>query len=178
MEDCNKKMIFSKGNLDRRNYSELVREHSARIFAICFSMLANRDDAEDITQQVFLKGFSDIKQLRDASKFGVWITQIAKHMCMDFLRRKKLNKIALKQIADNEMKDERAHDDSKYNRLQSALMQLSEEYRLPLMLYYFDGKSTKNIAELLEITVDLAHTHLSRARKKLRELLITERGVK
>ena len=178
MERCNnKKLIFLKGNLDRNTYTELMREHSARIFAICFSMLSNREDAEDITQQAFLKGFSDIKQLRDISKFGAWITQIAKHMCLDLLRRRKLNKIALKQIAVDDVKDDPTCDDKKYSRLQSALMQLNEEYRLPLMLYYFDGKSTKKIAESLEITVDLAHTHLSRARKKLRQLLSTKRGV-
>jgi len=177
LERCNnKKLIFSKGNLDRHAYAELVKDHSARIFAICFSMLSNREDAEDITQQAFLKGFSDIKQLRDISKFGAWITQIAKHMCMDLLRRRKLNKTALKRIAVEEVKDEPVNEDNKYSRLQSALMQLKEEYRLPLMLYYFDGKSTKKIAESLEITVDLAHTHLSRARKKLRQLLSTKGG--
>ena len=177
MERCNnKKLFFSKGNLDRHAYTELVRDHSGRIFAICFSMISNREDAEDITQQAFLKGFSDIKQLRDISKYGAWITQIAKHMCLDLMRRRKLNKIALKRIAVDEVKDEPANDDNKYSRLQSALMQLKEEYRLPLILYYFDGKSTKNIAESLEITVDLAHTHLSRARKKLRQLLSTEGG--
>ena len=172
----NKKLIFSKGNLDRLHYAELVREHSARIFAICFSMLSNKEDAEDVTQQAFLKGYSDIKQLRDINKFGAWITQIAKHMCMDLMRRKKLNRIALKQVAADNVKDEPAYDDNKYSRLQSALMQLKEEYRLPLMLYYFDGKSTKKIAESLEITVDLAHTHLSRARKKLRQILSTKGG--
>jgi len=91
--------MFSKRNVDRNTYTELVRDHSARIFAICFSMLSNRDDAEDITQLAFLKGFTDIKQLRDINKFSAWITQIAKHMCLDFLRRKKLNRIALKKIA-------------------------------------------------------------------------------
>ena len=176
MERCNNKLFFSKGNVDRQTYAELVRDHSARIFAICFSILSNKEDAEDITQQAFLRGFSDIKQLRDISKFGAWITQIAKRMCLDLLRRKKLNKTALKQITVDYVKDEPAYDDNKYSRLQSALMQLKEEYRLPLMLYYFDGKSTKKIAESLEITVDTAHAHLSRARKKLRHLLSTEGG--
>jgi len=172
----NNKMFFSKGNLDRQAYAELVRNHSARIFAICFSMLSNREDAEDVTQLTFLKGFSDIKQLRDINKFGAWITQIAKHMCLDFLRRKKLNKIAIKQMTVDDVKEQPAYDDNKYSRLQSALMQLKEEYRLPLMLYYFDGKSTKKIAESLGISVDLTHTHLSRARKKLRQLLSTKGG--
>ncbi|NPE09674.1 MAG: RNA polymerase sigma factor [Asgard group archaeon] len=177
MKRCdNKKLYFSKGNLDRQTYAELVREHSARIFAICFSMLSNREDAEDITQQAFLKGYSDIKQLRNINKFGAWITQIAKHMCLDLLRRKKLNKLAIKQMIVDDVKDQSTYDDNKYSRLQSALMQLKEEYRLPLMLYYLDGKSTKKIAESLDITVDTAHTHLSRARKKLRQLLSTKGG--
>jgi len=176
LEICNNKLFFSKRNLDKHAFAELVRNHSARVFAICFSMLSNREDAEDIAQQAFLRGFSDIRQLRDISKFGPWITQIAKRMCLDLLRRKKLNKTALKQIAVDYVKDEPACDDNKYSRLQSALMQLKEEYRLPLMLYYFDGKSTKKIAESLEITVDTAHAHLSRARKKLRQLLSTKGG--
>ena len=81
MKRCdNKKMYFSKGNVYRQTCAELVSENSARVFAICFSMLNNREDAEDITQQAFLKGYSDIKQLRDINKFGAWITQIAKHI--------------------------------------------------------------------------------------------------
>jgi RNA polymerase sigma-70 factor (ECF subfamily) len=139
-------------------------------------MLSNREDAEDVTQQAFLKGYSDIKQLRDISKFSAWITQIAKRMCLDLMRRRKLNKIALKQVAADDVKNEPAYNDNKHSGLQSALMQLKEEYRLVLMLYYLDGKSTKKIAESLGITVDLAHTHLSRARKKLRQLLSTKGG--
>jgi len=179
LDRCNsKKLVFSKGNIDRFAYTELVRNYSARIFAICFSMLSNKDDAEDITQQAFLKGFTDIKQLRDLDKFGAWITQIAKHMCLDLLRKRKLNKIALKQIATDYVKDESTYDQDKYTRLQSALMQLTEEYRLPLLLYYFDGQSTKSIAESLEITTATAQTRLSRARRKLRQLLSTKRGTR
>ena len=175
MDRCdNEKLVFSK--VDRFTYSKLMKNYSARIFAICFSMLSNRDDAEDVTQQVFLKGFTDIKQLRDLDKFGAWITQIAKHMCLDLLRRRKLNKMVLERIASEDVKDEPMYDREKYSGLQSVLMQLTEEYRLPLMLYYFDGQNTKNIAEVLEITVASAQTRLSRARKKLRQLLSTKGG--
>jgi RNA polymerase sigma-70 factor (ECF subfamily) len=179
LDGCNnEKPVFSKGNIDRFAYTQLVRNYSARVFAICFSILSNREDAEDITQQAFLTGFADIKQLRDVDKFDVWITHIAKNMCLDFLRRKKLNKIALKQIAADDVKDESDCDRDKYSRLESALSQLTEEYRLPLMLYYFDGQSTQKIAESLELTVATAQTRLSRARKQLRQLLGTEGGAR
>ena len=94
------------------------------------------------------------------------------------MRRRKLNKIALKQIADDDIKDESDCDRDEYTRLESALAQLAEKYRLPLMLYYFDGQSTKNIAESLELTVAAAQTRLSRARKKLRQLLSTKGGAR
>jgi RNA polymerase sigma-70 factor, ECF subfamily len=179
LDRCNnEKPVFSKGNIDRVAYTELVRNYSARIFAICFSMLSNREDAEDITQQAFLTGFADIQQLHDADKFDVWITQIAKNMCLDCLRRRKLNKIALKQVAADDVTDESDCDQDKYSRLKSALAQLTEEYRLPLMLYYFDGQSTQKVAESLELTVATAQTRLSRARKKLRQLLSTEGGAR
>jgi RNA polymerase sigma-70 factor, ECF subfamily len=172
----NEKPFFSNINIDRSAYSKLVKDYSSRIFAICYSMLSSRDDAEDVTQQAFLKGFSDIKQLRDIDKFGPWITQIAKHMCLDLLRKRKLNNMALKQMAENDLKDESDYDQDKCSSLQSVLTQLTEEYRLPLMLYYFDGQSTKKIAESLEITVATAQTRLSRARKMLRQLLSTKGG--
>lgn len=177
LDRCNnEKLAFPIINVDRFAYGKLVKDYSARIFAICFSMLSNTDDAEDVTQQVLLKGFTDIKQLRDLDKFGAWITQIAKHMCLDLLRRRKLNQMALKRIATEDLKDEPGYDQDKYSRLQFVLKELTEEYRLPLMLYYFDGQSIKNIAETLEITVATAQTRLSRARKKLRQLLSTKRG--
>ncbi len=176
MDRCdNEKPVTSEMNIDGFAYSQLVKDYSARIFAICFGMLSNRADAEDVTQQVFLKGFSDIKQLRDKNKFGPWITQIAKHICLDQLRKRKLNNIALKQMATNDSKEEINYDED-HSRLQLVLEQLTEEYRVPLMLFYFDGQSTKKIAETLEITVATAQTRLSRARQKLREILSTEGG--
>ena len=177
MDRCsNENPVHSKGNIDKYAYTKLVSSYSGRVFAICYSMLTNRADAEDVTQQAFLKGFTDIKQLRDLDKFGGWITQIAKHMCLDLLRRKKMNKTALKRIVVDDIQDESAYDRDEYFRLRSALAQLTEEYRLPLMLYYFDGKNTKSIAESLKITVVNSQSRLSRARKKLRELLSAKGG--
>ena len=58
-----------------------------------------------------------------------------------------------------------------YTELEGALAKLSEEYRIPLILFYFDGRSTKNIAETLMVSEDVVHARLSRARKQLRNLL-------
>lgn len=176
MDRCSENTFISKDNIDRFAYTEMVRNFSGRIFGICLGMLANKEDAEDITQQTFLKGFSDIKQLHDADKFGGWISQIARHMCLDFLRRKKLNKTVMDKIAVEDIDNETDYDTDKYAELKAALAELTEEDRLPLMLFYFDGQSTKKIAETLELTIPTAQKRLSRARQKLRQILSTKGG--
>jgi len=148
-----------------------VKAYSGRVFAICLGMLGHRDDAEDIAQQALLKGFTDINKLRDEEQFGAWISRIAKNLCIDFIRRRKRTQsiIAKRVWAAQSGSQE-------YSGLKSALGELSEEYRLALVLYYFDGRSTKSIAETLMISEAAAQTRLSRARKQLRKLLETKGG--
>jgi len=176
LDKCSENTLILKDNIDRVEYTNLVRNFSGRIFGICWGIHASREDAEDITQQTFLKGFSDIKQLREPDKFGGWIAQIARHICMDFLRRKKLHKAAMEKIAVDDIGKETGIEPDKYEKLKEALAELDEEDRIPLLLFYFDGQSTKNIAEALELTIDAAQKRLSRARQKLRKILSTKGG--
>ena len=167
---------------DRSAYADLVRAHSARVFAICLGILGNRPDAEDAAQQVLLKGFAEIRQFKEPGKFAAWIGRIARNWCLDVLRRQKRTRRALAQHAaeqtapgpvgsttgaGNEQQPE-------YPELEAALGRLPEEYRLCLILYYFDGRSARSIAETFDISESAVHVRMSRAREKLRELLDTE----
>ena len=166
-----KNLVASCRNGDRSAYTGLVKAYSGRVFAICLGMLGHRDDAEDIAQQALLKGFTDIKRLRDEEQFGAWISRIAKNLCIDFIRRRKREQSILAKrvwVGQSGSKE--------YSGLKNALGELSEEYRLTIMLYYFDGRSTKNIAETMMISEAAAQTRLSRARKQLRKLLETKGG--
>jgi len=138
--DLEKKLVASCRNGSASAYASLAKEYSGRIFAICYGMLGNAHDAEDIAQQTLLKGFANIGQIRRNEKFGAWISRIAKNLC-------------------------------EYPELERALAELSEEHRLALMLYYFDGQSAKALAETFEISEGAAQARLSRARKQLRKLL-------
>ena len=164
--DLEQKLICSCRNGQRSAYAPLVKAYSGRIFAICLGMLANIHDAEDIAQQTLLKGFTDIGQLRDQQRFGPWASRIAKNLCIDFIRRQKRKRSALLQ------RSQTGGDEPKeYLEIQKALTKLSQEYRIPLMLYYFDGRNTKTIAQALGITEAAVQTRMSRARKQLREIL-------
>jgi RNA polymerase sigma-70 factor (ECF subfamily) len=164
--DLEKKLVMSCRNGDSSAYAGLVRGHSGRVFAICLGMLGNTHDAEDIAQQTFLKGLDNIKQVRRDELFGAWIGRIAKNLCIDLIRERKRGRSSLAGAIAPDQRGPR-----EFPELKRALAGLSERHRLALMLYYFDGRSTKGLAEALAISEGAAQARLSRARKKLRRLL-------
>ena len=164
--DLENKLVASCRNGDASAYASLAREYAGRIFAICYGMLGNAHDAEDIAQQTLLKGFASIRQIRRNEKFGAWISRIAKNLCLDFVRRQKRRQSSLAgPIAPGQSMP------TQYPELERALAKLPEESRLALMLYYFDGRSAKALAEASGISEGAAYARLSRARRQLRRLL-------
>jgi len=151
---------------DKSAYAGLVRVYASRVFAICLGMLGNSHDAEDVAQQTLLNGLRCINGLRRDEQFGAWISRIARNLCIDFIRKRRRKPSLAARQADPAWPE--PHD---YRELQVALAKLPEESKLTLMLYYFDGRSTKNIAETLDISQGAVQTRLSRARRQLRKLL-------
>lgn len=164
-----KDLVASCKQGDKTAYTGLVRGHSGRVFALCLGMLGNRHDAEDMTQQALLKGFMQIRTLRNSDRFAPWITRIARNLCLDALRTRK-HQDTSPAICDGQDRE----DSEALRRLEAALNRLSIDYRVPLLLFYFDGRSTQSIAETLGITQANVQTRLSRARKQLRRLLAGE----
>jgi RNA polymerase sigma-70 factor (ECF subfamily) len=129
-------------------------------------ILGNVHDAEDIAQDAMLKGYEQIRMLRDGSKFGLWIARIAKSLCINFIRRKKFTKrvVAERMIDTNPNINE-------YDNLQLAIEQLPQETRAPLVMYYFDGQSVKTVAERLEMSTSGVYLKLRTAITELHNLL-------
>jgi RNA polymerase sigma-70 factor (ECF subfamily) len=152
-------------------YTGLVKAYSGRVFAVCLAMTGNSHDAEDIAQQALMKGFVQIRHLRYDESFGAWIIQITKNLCVDFMRRQQRIRSLNAKLSKEE-----PFSSGGYRELRIALANLNEDYRLPLLLFYFNGRSTKNIAEALNISQAAVQTRLSRARKELRKLLEKEAG--
>jgi RNA polymerase sigma-70 factor (ECF subfamily) len=151
---------------DRSAYELLVRKHYKRIFLTCLGILGNVHDAEDMAQDTMLKGYIKIGMLRDGSKFGPWIARIAKSLCINFIRRKKIAKkvVAERLIDANQSVNE-------YDNLQLAIEQLPQETRDPLVMYYFDGQSVKKVAERLEMSTSTVYLKLRTAITELHNLL-------
>ena len=150
---------------DKEGYTLLMRKNSRRVYGICYAIVGNLYDAQDIAQQTFIKGYTKINKLKNSERFSSWIAQMAKNLSIDFIRQQKRQRTRIDQapLASSH--------DKEFFKLHEALQGLPEDYRLVLVLYYFDQKSAKSIAEGLYISYDAARKRLSRAREKLRELL-------
>ena len=154
---------------DKTAYAELVKRHYRHVFAMCLGMLGNIDDSEDVAQEAMLRGLLKIKKLYKAGQFESWILQIARNLCIDFLRRRKRTKvIGIEQPKQPEQRNGENHD------LQQAIRRLPQELRVPLTMFYFDGKNAKTIARKLNMSHSGACQKIRTARKQLHELL-TER---
>ena len=155
---------------DRTAYGLLVKRYYKLVFLTCLGILGNVYDAEDIAQDAMLKGYVKIGMLRDSSKFGLWISRIAKSLCINFIRRKKYaNSVAAeKMMPANQNVTEN-------EKLQQAIEKLPQEIRAPLVMYYFDGRSVKTVAERLQMSTSTVYLKLRTAITELHNLL-TKQG--
>jgi RNA polymerase sigma-70 factor (ECF subfamily) len=146
-------------------------------------MLGSVADSQDAVQETFLTGLAQIATLRDDRRFAGWIAQIARNLCRDLIRRRSRHRALLEQHHQDRQPPAPRSDTflparEDFATLHAALAQLPEKHRLPLMLFYFDGQSTRRLARELGISQAGACTRLSRARRELRELLREQEGAR
>ena len=155
---------------DKTAYAKLVKRHYKGVFALCLGMLGNVHDAEDAAQEAMLKALSRIKKLHNPEQFERWLLRIAKNICIDFLRRKKRTRaLDMKESRSTEARTDENDD------LKRAIRRLPQELRVPLTMFYFDGKNARKIAGKLNISHSGACQRIREARRQLHELL-TERA--
>ncbi|MEJ2703266.1 MAG: sigma-70 family RNA polymerase sigma factor [Sedimentisphaerales bacterium] len=154
---------------DKAAYAVVVERYYRGVFALCLGMLGNVHDAEDATQEAMLKGFLRIRKLHKPDQLESWILQIARNLCIDFLRRQK--RIHASDVSESRQSGRQTSDDQD---LQEAVRRLPQELRVPLTMFYFDGKNAKAIADKLNISHSGVCQRIRQARRQLHELL-TER---
>jgi RNA polymerase sigma-70 factor, ECF subfamily len=159
-------LVVASRNGEKDAYAVLVRKYYKRAFAVCYGILGNAADAEDVAQDTMLAGYLKIGALRSGERFEQWIMQIARNLCIDLIRRKRHVKAILAELYETgEEKPSGTQD------LQAAIRQLPLELRLPLVMYYFDNKSTKNIAAMFKISHSNVCRRIRDARKQLHKWL-------
>ena len=154
---------------DRAAYGVLIDRHYRRVFATCLAVLGHVQEAEDAAQEAVVRGFERIRKVRDGEHFSPWITRVARNLCIDWLRRQRRDRDAVAHQAAKNAAKEDEHAD-----LHDAIQRLPIELRLPLVMYYFDGRSAASIADTLGLSHSGICQRLRQARQVLHRLLTTE----
>ena len=170
---------------DARAFSELVRRYEGKVFRLAHHVTQNREDAEDVLQETFLKAYEHLGQFRGDSKFYTWIVRIAVNQALMKLRRRKSDKaVSLDETIDTgedtlirEIAGWDENAEQQYSReelggiLDSAVQSLEPLYRSVFVLRDIEDLSTEETAEALDLSVPAVKSRLLRARLQLREKL-------
>jgi RNA polymerase sigma factor (sigma-70 family) len=159
----------------------LVDKYKAGIYAFAYSKLGNFQDAQDITQEVFLEAYSNLRKLRRWDSFSFWIYRMASTLCKKWVQNQ-MKRPDLKHIDDLDTGSLETpsvnfyRENKLYESVRDALDSLPETYREVLMLHYFAGMDSKEIATALGLSPTAIRMRISRAREQLREEMIAMMG--
>ena len=170
---------------DAKAFSELLRRYEGKIFRLAQHITQNREDAEDVLQEAFLKAYEHLDQFQGQSKFYTWIVRIAVNQALMKLRKRKSDRsVSLDETIDTgedtvarEIAAWDENPEQRYSReelnqiLSSAVDDLAPIYRAVLVLREVDEQSTEETAEALNLSVPAVKSRLLRARLQLRDKL-------
>ncbi len=169
-------------------YRELIRRYERPIFALLFRMLRDRELAEDLSQETFVKALNAIESYRPEFKFSSWIFKIANNAAIDHLRRRELDTLSLDGSPHAETPEAiqatalqiGARQESPLDTVEAkelggaieiAIGRLRPEYRSCILLRHVDGRAYEEIAAMLDLPLGTVKTYIHRARNELRQAL-------
>lgn len=162
-------------------YDELMRRHQGRIYGLVYNMTGNQQDAEDLVQEVFLKGFKVLKRFRGKSSFYTWIYRIAVNRAINFVKKRKnrsalsLNDVdlgiesdpAFVELSSRESPFRDATLTELQEKLNVALMSLSEKHRAVVVLHDVQGVPHEEIGKMMGCSPGTVRSRLFYARQQL-----------
>jgi RNA polymerase sigma-70 factor (ECF subfamily) len=169
-------------------FRELVRRYQRPVFSLIYRMVRDRETAEDLAQETFIKVLNAIDSYRPEHKFSSWIFKIANNAAIDHLRRRDPDLLSLDGAPDAVSADRqeatslqvRDLGESPLDELQArelgshietAIARLRPEYRACIMLRHVEGRAYEEIAAILDLPLGTVKTYIHRARAELRDML-------
>lgn len=169
-------------------YRELLRRYERPVYSLIYRMVRDRELAEDLTQETFVKVLNALDRYRPEYKFSSWVFKIANNAAIDQLRRKELDTLSLQGGPDATTPDQigatslqvGARGESPLEELEAreigyaieaAIGRLRPEYRACIVMRHIEGRPYDEIAEALDLPLGTVKTYIHRARAELRELL-------
>lgn len=169
---------------DMEAFEELVARHRDKIYARAFSMMRNEDDALDLSQEAWVKGWQRLKQFQGEASFSTWITRIVINLCLDALRKRKRQQAESVEAMDEESGGVERHlplvtgnptegleRAELRERIDKAMALLTHEHRTVLILHEFEEMEYKQIAKVVGCSIGTVMSRLFYARRRLAALM-------
>ncbi|MCK8479471.1 RNA polymerase sigma factor [Psychroserpens algicola] len=167
-------------------YSQLLDDYQQKVFSTCISFVPNKEDAEDIAQDVFIEVFNSISKFKGDSKLSTWIYRITTNKCLEFIRKRNTKKrfAFLQSITGNTIPMDKTNYFTEINHpgillehkelnetLFKAINNLPENQSVVFTLHKIDGKSYQEISEITQRSLSSVESIMFRAKKNLQSIL-------
>ncbi len=154
---------------DRQAFQGLYQMHVKRVYALCFRLLADREHAEDATQEVFVQLWHKLASFDGQSQFSTWLHSVTSNIAISYLRKQKnwLQKVV--SFEDDGMSEQAVSDCQGLNGLDKLVLRLPERARMVFVLHAIEGYRHEEIANMLGMAVGSSKAQYHRARNLLKE---------
>lgn len=150
---------------DNKIFLEVVNSYKKKIISLCYTYTNDYHEAEDLSQEVFISLYNSIDKFREECSLATYIYRITVSRCLDYKRKKSI-KGFLTGLLNSYVENNIDYDEKRYIREQ--VNKLSEDLKLPVVLYYFIGISQREIGEILKISERAVEGRIYRAKQKLK----------
>ncbi len=163
---------------DIQKFSILVNQYKDLVYTLAFRMCKNKEDAEEVSQDTFIKVYKSLNKFKNESKFSTWVYRIAYNTCLDNLRKNKRQQqtISINEYTENQLKTldnalDTMEKEEKKQAIQNCLQLLPSNDSFLLTLYYFEELSLDEISKIINVKPNYVKVKLFRSRKKLTSIL-------
>ena len=168
--------LIIEGNTNA--FSVLVDRYKDLVFSLALKMVKNREEAEEVSQDTFIKVFKSLRQFKGDSKFSTWIYKVTYNTCLDRLKMNKkfYNDVPIDEFTEHQVKTidnalEAMELEERKQAIQDCMKLLPAEDAFLLTLFYFEEQSLEEIAKVVGLTTNNVKVKLFRSRKKLTTIL-------
>lgn len=169
---------------DQDAFTDIVSLYQHRLYQVCYRMIGNKQEAEDIAQEAFVRAYTNLHTFDQKRKFSTWLYRIATNLCIDRIRKKKPDFYLdaqvtgtdgldmYSQIASSEtLPEDQVEQMELQDRIQYEIKRLPDKYRSVIVLKYIEELSLQEISDILEMPLGTVKTRIHRGREALRKQL-------
>lgn len=172
---------------NREAFNELFTIYQQQVINVAYSMLSDREDAFDATQEVFVRVYKNIESFKEQSSFATWLYRITSNVCSDMLRKRQRSAktVSINQVSEEGREadipdtaltpEENAFMTERQRAVREAINSLKEEYRVIITLCDIEDMSYDRIAEMLKLPKGTVKSRINRARGALKKKLMEKR---